>query len=103
MAWRIVRQPNGLLARFSDVVDNFTDMNMSEVEAYELCRESMGIEDAREKVRAGVEDWKPWTHRVKGDGLSRWADCLNSIKVIHGEREVENVKNLVSPPLELPN
>lgn len=28
MAWRIVRQPNGKLARFSDIVDNFTHTNI---------------------------------------------------------------------------
>jgi hypothetical protein len=35
MAWRIVKQPNGLLARFSDVVDNFTAVDMTKQEAIE--------------------------------------------------------------------
>jgi hypothetical protein len=35
MAWRIVKQPNGLYARFSDIVDNFTHYNMDRNEAIE--------------------------------------------------------------------
>lgn len=85
MAWRIVKQPNGRYARFSDVVDDFTDMDMTEQEAYDLCREYLGVEDAKRKVRAGVEDWKPWTVGIKGDGLERWYDSIATITSVHGE------------------
>ena len=37
MAWRIVKQPNGLLARFDEVSDSFTDYDMSAEEAIDLC------------------------------------------------------------------
>ena len=33
MAWRLIRQPNGKLARFSEVVDDFTHTDMTEREA----------------------------------------------------------------------
>ena len=36
MAWRIVVQPNGKYAKFSDVVDNFTDYDMTKDEVFEL-------------------------------------------------------------------
>jgi hypothetical protein len=92
MAWRIVKQPNGLLARFSDVVDNFTDLNMTDEEALVLCREHLGIADAQQKVLAGVQDWKPWTHNIPGSGLGRWNDCLETIKNVHGKKAVRKIE-----------
>lgn len=91
MAWRIVKQPNGLLARFSDIVDNFTDMNMNEEEALEVCREYCGIEEAQRKVLAGKEDWKIWTNGVQGNGLERWMDSLERIVHQHGKLEMQKV------------
>ena len=91
MAWRIVKQPNGLLARFSDIVDNFTHCNMDELEAYELCKEEMGTHDAKEKVFAGVQDFKPWMHRVVGSGHDRWDDCIKKIETRHGKDELDKV------------
>ena len=85
MAWRIVKQPNGLLARFSDIVDDFTHINMSEAEALEVCREYLGIVEAEKKVLAGVQDWKPWTNGVLGSGLDRWSASIQTIKLVHGE------------------
>ena len=87
MAWRIVRQPDGLLARFSDVVDNFTDVNMTTVEALLLCiqEHDCGLWTAARKVRAGIEDWPPWTvEQSSEDGLSRWRDSLSKIESVHG-------------------
>lgn len=90
MAWRIVKQPNGLLARFSDIVDSFTDGNMNEREAYRLCRERLGIDAAKRKVRAGLEDWKPWTIECPSeDGLSRWRDSIETVKSVHGEEKAQ--------------
>lgn len=89
MAWRIVNQPNGLLARFSDVVENFTHMNMTDEQAIDVCLDYMGRRDAAEKVRIGradgivgygVFDFPPAT-----DGLARWRDCLDTILFRHGE------------------
>jgi len=49
MAWRIVKQPNGLLAKFSDIVDTFTNLNMTEEEALACCRETCGEDAAKKK------------------------------------------------------
>ena len=85
MGWRIVKQPNGLLARFSDIVDDFTDMDMTEAEAIKVCLENMSLHDAEIKVKAGLEDWKPWTSGKRGSGLDRWNDCIRKVKCIHGD------------------
>jgi hypothetical protein len=46
----IARQPNGLLCRFSTIVDTVTDYNMTEEEYIELCAEK-----AREEARNTIE------------------------------------------------
>lgn len=92
MAWRFVKQPNGLLARFSDIVDNFTHYNLTEAEAIEVACEYMSQTDAKIKVQAGLDDINPWT-KEKGDGLSRWNKSCDTIKLIHGEAELQNILN----------
>lgn len=82
MAWRFVRQPNGLLAVFSEVVDTFTILGMTEADAEEYAREKMGRDDAREKVGRGLDDAIDGVR--DGDGLTRWRDALHTILLIHG-------------------
>lgn len=100
MAWRFVKQPNGLLARFSDVVDDFTHYNMTHQEALEVCKNERGLsdEDAREKIQRGVEDWKPWTNGVKGGGLDRWLDSLDAIRRVHGDKRAHEVELELGSP-----
>ena len=74
MAWRIVQQPNGKLARFSDVVDDFTDVDMTYQEALDECiREGMSVIDAIEKVKRGIEA-----------GNARYLESLETIRTIRG-------------------
>ena len=96
MAWRIVKQPNGKLARFSDIADNFTHWNMTEKQALDLCRSFMGEGQAQEKVRAGIEDHKPWQNKVKGSGTDRWEDALETIEMQHGEKAMLEIKLALS-------
>lgn len=93
MAWRIVKQPNGLLASYSDIIDHFMVINMTEDEAVEYCinDRDMGRESAKRKVEAGVKDYKPWTV-TEGSGLDRWEDCIETIKNHHGEDELKELK-----------
>lgn len=93
MAWRFVRQPNGLLARFSDVVDDFTDLNLTAAQAFELCKTEHGLSDtdAHQKVRAGLDDWKPWTHAAKGSGHDRWDESLRIIQEAHGDLGLKKI------------
>lgn len=89
MAWRIVKQPNGKLARFSDIVDNFTHMDMTFNEAVEVCEMHMGKSDAREKVMRGVDDdpIDPGVPRAATDKLERWRASIETIRLIHGGAE----------------
>lgn len=48
----ICRQPNGLLCRFSTVVDCITDYNMSEEDYIEMCAEK-----AREEARNVIKNY----------------------------------------------
>ena len=104
MTWRIVKQPNGKLARFSDTVNNFTHRDMTEDEALSLCRKYYGIKIAKEKVRAGVEDWKPGTKEVKGCGIERWLNCVSSMRdTIDGTNEVCRVAKEIFNIDDIPN
>lgn len=73
MGWRIVKQPNGLFASFSDIVDDFVEMNMNEDEAVDYCREFHDLSEleAREKVNRGIKDLKPYSTK-EGSGTDRW-------------------------------
>lgn len=46
----IARQPNGLLCRFSSVVDTITDYNMTDEEYIEMCAEK-AREEAKEVLK----------------------------------------------------
>ena len=74
MAWRIVQQPDGKLARFSEVVDDFTDVDLTYEEALDECiRRGMSVMDAIEKVKRGIEA-----------GNARYLESLEIIRTIHG-------------------
>jgi hypothetical protein len=74
MAWRIVQQPNGKLARFSDVCDDFTDVEMDFNEAVAECQSyGMSVMDAIDKVNRGIKA-----------GNARYIECLETIRTIHG-------------------
>jgi len=96
MAWRFVRQPSGKLARFSDVVDNFTHYNLTKKQAIKVAQESnLSLDEATVKVQAGVDDIKPWTTTTKGGGLSRWNDSLETIERVHGKKELTKIKDMI--------
>ncbi|MFG6329285.1 MAG: hypothetical protein K1W06_07420 [Lachnospiraceae bacterium] len=46
----IARQPNGLLCRFSTVIDTITDYNMTDEEYVEMCAEK-ARKEAREVIK----------------------------------------------------
>lgn len=97
MAWRFVKQPNGLLARFSDIVDDFTHIGLTLEDAIELCIDEHGMtaEQAEQKVWAGLEDHRPWTKGVVGNGRERWLAALSSIRAVHGDDKVLEVERQV--------
>jgi hypothetical protein len=82
MAWRIVKQPNGLYAKWSDIVDNFTHLNMTRERALDLCLDDLGRKDAPGKIQRAEDE------------PSRWLDCLKTIKLIHGDKEHTKIADL---------
>jgi hypothetical protein len=87
MAWRIVKQPNGLYARFSDPVDHFTEYDMQRDEALWTCRNEYGcsVEEALKKVENADND------RTQDGKIGRFQACVETIRIIHGEKEAEKV------------
>ena len=103
MAWRIVKQPNGLLARFSDIVEAFTHYNMTKEEAIEVCwgECDMGIQSAESKVQAGIDDLIPWT-TTKGSGLDRWNDCVETIELRPDSDVYKEFTEIIKPAMMTP-
>ena len=95
MPRRIVKQPNGLYAEFSTIVDAFTIVNMTEEEAYIHCRRDMGEYDARAKVERGKQDQK-YYHAADecGDGTWRWEHDLDTMKHVYGDDDPEVLKTI---------
>lgn len=92
MGSRIVKQPNGKLARFSEVVDNFTDCNMDRDEAILLCKdEGMSTDAATAKVQRGIDDLDPYDYSIVGSGLDRWNEAVRIIEEQHGKDELASV------------
>lgn len=90
MAWRIVKQPNGLYARFADPVDHFTAYNMTEEEAYLECMDHgcSTLEAESKMINADLD-------RTMDGGKGRWEESLNTIRIIHGEEEVNKALQLL--------
>lgn len=84
MGVRAVVQPNGLFARFSEVVDHFTDINMTKQEATELFRNKYGLKEASGKI-----------DRAK-KAPSRYKECIRIIKRVYGKEEVEQLEREAS-------
>ncbi len=90
MAWRFVKQPNGLYARFSDIVDDFTHYSMT----------PEGI------LRSGPEKWDvgPPTLRDKigtaDDSPERFEEELETIRLIHGKARADDRRQQMSESRE---
>lgn len=90
MGWRIVAQPNGLYARFSDVVDDFTNINMTREEALKECRNysGMGEFESEAKVKRGEDD------------TFRFVEEIRSVRVIHGDERADYLIKMCSKDWE---
>lgn len=79
MAWRFVKQPSGLYARFSEIVDNFTDVNLTREAAVALgasLSTDLPVQDAIMQAARKVDaaDQHP----------DRWEAALEEIAQVHG-------------------
>jgi hypothetical protein len=92
MGWWIVKQPNGLYARFSTVVDDFTHMNMTGDEAREESRREPGCGrwEADEGVLRADREARLYCldDAEVGKPLARWRNALDTIRTIHGAARV---------------
>jgi hypothetical protein len=91
MQWRVVRQKNGKYARFSSISNNFTHMNMSNLEAYEICRHYVNAKKAKEMVKAS-EDMH-MSHDLYYDYYN-WDLCIDIIDISHGAKELARIKKI---------
>jgi hypothetical protein len=92
MGSRIIKQPNGKLARFSEVVDDFTHINMDVIEATRVCmEEGMSVEKANAVVGRGINDNSTLNGKTSGSGMERWNEALSIIKSNHGNLAVDRL------------
>lgn len=98
MAWMIVKQPNGLYARFLDAVKNFTHLDMSEEEALNYCLDFSGQQFGREEFVAGVNDLGRYSRKPIGDadGLGRWKKAISTVTAVHGQETADYVTSRLS-------
>lgn len=80
----LVMQPNGKLAAFSTIVDDFTAINMTAEQAVEYCRyRTWGgatVDEARAKVAKAIQL-----------GRERFYESVDTVFVIHGEQRGEQL------------
>ena len=74
MPARAVKQPNGLYARFSTIVDDFTDFNCSRDELWTIFRDECGVECANGKMQRADENH------------GRFEEEIQTILFVHGDK-----------------
>jgi hypothetical protein len=96
----VLRQPNGLLAEFSTVVDNFTVLHATEEDMRARWRYKIGVEQGDAKVRRGLDDDTPggWFKRTADDGLNRWRNAICTVRLVHGDKEADELERECSAP-----
>ena len=77
MGIKAIRQPDGLYARFSSIVDDFTHLNCTRKEIWEVFRDEGGIDFANKMIERADKE------------LERWEEELETIKEVHGSEVAE--------------
>lgn len=100
MGWSILNQPNGQLARFSKVVDDFTHINMDEEEAFKCCQQQgLSRQEASKKILGAQQDTPYYGEpKTEHDGLSRYRYAIKMVALVHGNDRVNEVKALMEAP-----
>ena len=83
MAWQIVKQPNGMYARFCEIAYDFTVYGMTREDAILVCREA-GLGDVEAELNVRRAERSP----------KRYSEVMQTIAKVHGadlckERERE--------------
>ncbi|MNU27281.1 hypothetical protein D3C71_156670 [compost metagenome] len=89
----MLKQPDGLIAIFSSVVDDFTHMNMSEEQALAVGTQEWGERTAREKLGRALADESVWPGDADfvSDGLGRWREACGDIAFQHGVKHLRTM------------
>lgn len=92
MSWCIVVQPNGMLACFSDLVDDFHPVEMTADEAEYYCHAAFRLtpSSARQKVQQGLQR-----------GRDGWDAAIAAYRRAYGESFAEWRTRTLSQPLLL--
>jgi hypothetical protein len=91
MGWRFVKQPNDLYARFSEIVDDFTDCNLTAEQAINVAvmDYNCGYRTAKEKIENADNELIGFG-QVPGGKLARWKECCGIIASVHGKKHLMN-------------
>lgn len=90
MGNRAIKQPNGLYARFSEIVDDFTHANCSRKELWSFYRDEGGVACANGKLQRADEN------------ANRFEEAIDIVQSIHGPKLAdERRKELSEPPQEI--
>lgn len=102
MPSRFVNQPDGKLAVFSSVCDDFTHYDLSDAEALEYGIEEWGRQTAEEKIRSARVDATRYG-KPDGDGLTRWREALTDMALNHSLDTIrETLAEIGFPDAEIP-
>jgi hypothetical protein len=90
LTWHFVRQPNGLLVRFSSVVADFTHSDLTETLALHLCTQQyqLSVQDAFHIVWQGMDAPD-----------QQWNESLMAIQVAHGKAAAQARLEQMSYPI----
>lgn len=99
----MLKQPNGLIAFFSSVVDDFTVWDATPEEALAHGVEKWGRSEAQDELDKALMDiglWKPYS---ADDGLGRWRESLTTVAFQHGVKRLkERLEELGFGDFEVP-
>lgn len=81
-----LKQPDGKLAVFSTVVDDFVAVGLTEAEANEFSLAEMGVGRSHTDVLVGtaLRDEPYWKAVDRGDGLNRWRQATTALTIRRG-------------------
>ena len=85
MPAKIVKQPNGLYARFSTIVDTFTHYDMDEWDLVEMFTENGGLKEGRRQI-----------HKANSDP-DAFAECIETVRLVHGKQAANNLMRKICP------
>ncbi len=102
MGTRFVLQPNGLLARFSDIIDDFTHFDLARGDAIKLSIATMPLGEAIAKVERALADEIPPEFVVTSEapvGTRRMAEALSCVEARYGRAKRDTYTRLLGVKL----